>query len=186
MNFGITTERLFLRPLQESDVDLMWPHVSDPEISLQMSWDAHKTKEETLAFIQTTIRGKESGGGIAWGILYQGQLCGIISLEGITRMLRAVRLDTAELGYWIGKDFRNKGLMTEAAKAVIQFAFDKLQLHRITIGHFSENPCSERVIQKLGFRLIGEGKEYAFKHGKWHNHKIYEMLESDWEQALRP
>ncbi len=61
-----------------------------------------------------------------------------------------------ELGYWIGEPYWNKGCATEAARAVIDYAFDDLGASRVVAGHFAENHASGRVLTKLGFRYTGE------------------------------
>ncbi len=61
-----------------------------------------------------------------------------------------------ELGYWVGALYRGKGIAGTAAKAILQFAFEKLGAELITAGHFTDNPASGRVLEKLGFRPTGE------------------------------
>ena len=175
----ITTERLFLRPVQEEDVDLFWPYVSNPELPKFMSWEAHTKKQETINFINNKLKSFNEGTSILWCIFYEDTFCGAISFEGVLREVRALRFDSAEIGYWLGKEFRGNGFMTEACKALIKFGFQKYNLHKINIGHFSKNQSSKRVIEKMGFRFLGEQKDYCYKNGKWHDHKIYEMLESE-------
>ena len=60
--------------------------------------------------------------------------------------------DAAELGYWLAPDAWGNGFATEAATAVLRFAFDTLGLSRLTSGHAENNPASGRVLAKLGFR----------------------------------
>lgn len=60
-----------------------------------------------------------------------------------------------ELGYWIRSDEWGRGYATEAARAVVALARDSLRLPRIQAGHFTDNPASGRVLQKLGFRPAG-------------------------------
>jgi RimJ/RimL family protein N-acetyltransferase len=69
--------------------------------------------------------------------------------------------------------------MSEAGRLVIDCAFNKLGFHRLTVSHVSQNKASERLIKKWNFRYIGEEREAFMKKGVWHNHKLYERLESD-------
>lgn len=62
---------------------------------------------------------------------------------------------TAEIGYWIGRPYWRQGFATEAARAVIEFGFTKGAVKRFTCCHFTDNPASGRVIEKLGFRPTG-------------------------------
>lgn len=179
MNFLLQTDRLSLRPLTQNDLHLLWPHVADSEISYWMTWDVHESKEVTKTFLQGVEKEFLEERAVCWAMFYQEQFAGLISLNDITRMFASVRLDSAELGYWLVKDFWNQGFMTEAAKEVLRFGFEEVKLHKITVAHFSENKPSEKVIKKLGFRFIGEQKQHFLKHGKWHDHKLYELLAED-------
>lgn len=61
-----------------------------------------------------------------------------------------------EIGYWIGEPYWNRGFATEAAGAMIDYAFGGLNLPKLVAGHFAENHASGRVLTKLGFRYTDE------------------------------
>ncbi len=69
--------------------------------------------------------------------------------------------------------------MSEAACRILDFGFRELCLHKISVSHFSTNAASEKLIKRLGFRHVGEQIEEFEKNGVWHNHKIYEILHSE-------
>lgn len=73
--------------------------------------------------------------------------------------------DRAELGYWIGRPYWNKGYATEAGAAMLRLAFTELGLHRVTAHHYTRNPASGRVLEKIGMRreglLIGHMKKWG-------------------------
>jgi ribosomal-protein-alanine N-acetyltransferase len=75
------------------------------------------------------------------------ELCGAISL-GINQ-----RHQHAELGYWLGVPHWNRGYATEATTALLSYGFTTWQFHRIYARHFTRNPASGRVMQKLGMKL---------------------------------
>jgi RimJ/RimL family protein N-acetyltransferase len=179
-NFILKTDRLLLRPISVDDVDLIWPYVSDPEIPKYMSWDAHKDKSETKQFLQRIQEERKNGRSIVWAIFIDNQFCGIISLIAIIRKHRSLTYDKAELAYWLGRNFQKKGIMKEAGKKVIHFAFKEMGFHRLTVSHFTQNKASETLIKRWKFRYIGEEREAFRKHGKWYNHKLYELLDRDY------
>lgn len=72
-------------------------------------------------------------------------------LFGTIGLLPDIRVNAAELGYWLAPDAWGQGFATEAANAVVHFAFDTLQLSHLTSGHAEENPASSRVLKKIGF-----------------------------------
>ncbi|MBI1260460.1 MAG: GNAT family N-acetyltransferase [Rhizobiales bacterium] len=68
---------------------------------------------------------------------------------------------TVEIGYWIGKSWWNQGFATEAARAVIGFAFGHFALDHLVAGHFADNHASGTVLTKLGFRYTGEEQRWC-------------------------
>lgn len=73
----------------------------------------------------------------------------------------------AEMGYWLDEQYWDKGIISEAAKALIQFGFDTLKLHKIFATHFTHNLASGRVMQKIGMTQEGILKEHLFKNGNY-------------------
>lgn len=168
-----------LRPLELDDVDLIWPHISDPEISRYMAWEAHQDRAQTIDFLKNELARRESGRGVTWAIFKDNSFCGIFSIIGLVRGHRALTYNKAELAYWLGREYQGQGIMTEAGRRVLQFAFKELGLHKIFVSHFSVNKASENLIKRLGFRYVGEQLEEFKKDGVWYNHKLYELLESE-------
>ncbi len=82
----------------------------------------------------------------------------------------------AELGYWIGRPYWGNGYATEAAHSLVGFGFTTLRLHRILARHFSVNPASGRVMQKIGMRPEGVLRHHVLKWGEFHDVVVYGML----------
>jgi RimJ/RimL family protein N-acetyltransferase len=175
-DFNLKTSRLILRPITSEDVEDIYPHVTDPEISKYMSWEPHKDIDQTRKFIERLQIEKRNDKSYTWSIFFDDQFCGIVSLIAVLRKHRALTYDKAELAYWLGHGFQGKGIMTEACEQVINFAFTKLKLHRLTVSHAGENSASEGLINRLKFRYIGEEREAFKKNGRWIDHKLYELL----------
>ena len=73
----------------------------------------------------------------------------------------------AEVGYWLGKSFWNKGYVSEALQRILQFGFEELHLNKIYASHFPHNPASGKVLQKNGFEFEGILKQEVLKNGKY-------------------
>jgi len=73
---------------------------------------------------------------------------------------------SAELGYWLGEPFWGRGIATEAAIAVTDWAFATFPLTRVYATPFAENPASARVLEKAGFQLEGRMRRCAIKNGQ--------------------
>ncbi len=174
------TPRLALRPLEVADAAALWPFVSDPEVARYVSWDAHRDPAETNAWLAQVVAARAAGVALVWAIVDGGAAVGAIGLHGIARQFRAWRVDRAELGYWLAPTHHGKGLMTEAAREVIRHGFTALALHKITVGCVTDNAASRRVIEKLGFRFVGERRDHLHRHDRWWNHLDYEMTIDEW------
>ena len=81
-----------------------------------------------------------------------------------------------ELGYFIKTEFWSQGIVTEAARVVIQYAFEILNVHKIMTGCAKENKGSENVMIKLGFVKEGELKAHQWIDGQWRDRVIYGYL----------
>ena len=88
----------------------------------------------------------------------------------------------AELGYCVGKPFWNRGYATEAARLIVAFGFNELQLNRIASRHLVRNPASGRVMQKIGMVLEGTLRQDTVKWGKYEDLHAYGLLRNDWDQ----
>lgn len=176
LDMGLETARLTLRPLAEEDVEDLWPWVSDPAFVRGMSWKEHVDREETRAYVRLTAELREKGAAMVWAVVHEGKACGCVGLDGFAWSKRAWRMDQAELGYWLARSLWGQGLATEAAGAVVRFAFNVVGLHKVTVGCVAENEASKRVIEKLGFRYVGKLEDDVWRDGRWMSRLRYEML----------
>lgn len=180
-NYELRTQRLVLRPPCVEDVASLWPHVTDPRITTFLAWEPHQTQDETLALITALIEAQKAGKGFHWLAMYEETLVGLVSLIDVRRTHRAWTWNRAELSYWITPAAQGHGFATEAARAVMDAGFSQLALHKIIVYHAADNPPSGRVVQKLGFRLVGDELEAFCKHGLWHDLRHYELLASEYK-----
>ncbi|OQY84330.1 MAG: GNAT family N-acetyltransferase [Chloroflexi bacterium UTCFX4] len=89
----------------------------------------------------------------------------------------------AEMGYWLGVSFWNQGYTTEAARAVLRFAFETLKLHRVHAAHFARNPASGRVMQKSGMTYEGTLRQHFLHWDRLEDLVYYGILESEWQRT---
>jgi RimJ/RimL family protein N-acetyltransferase len=107
----------------------------------------HPYSEQMAAeWIGSALAGDE---GVVFAIVRSGALIGCTGY-------RAFGEDHAELGYWIGKPYWGMGYATEAVRALILHAFETGGFDYLTVGHFSDNPASARIIAKFGFAPLGK------------------------------
>jgi RimJ/RimL family protein N-acetyltransferase len=184
-NLILTTDRLLLRPLELDDLEMLWPDISDAKISKLMAWEVHTDKSQTAEFLKAEVERRSTSKGVTWVILKNESFCGIISLIGLIRSHRALTYNKAELAYWLSRKFQGQGIMTEAGRCVLRFAFQDLRLHKVVVSHFANNQASENLIIRLGFKYVGTQIKEFQKNGIWYDHKLYELLEDEVEGCTR-
>jgi RimJ/RimL family protein N-acetyltransferase len=180
LDLVLETPRLRLRRFEESDVDDIWPVVSNPDFPKMMSWAAHTDRNETLGYVRAVHKSLEQNAGVVWAIEHEQRVIGSIGLESMVFARHAWRVDRAELGFWLAPEHWNKGLMTEAADAAVRCGFQTIGLHKVTVGCIADNVASRRVIEKLGFRYVGRLEDDVWRDGKWHSHLRYELTAPEW------
>ena len=140
----IETKRLILRRFRYTDDDAMLKYwISDPKIQSLYSEPVYCTKQEVKELLDNYISSYEKNDFYRWAItLKETDEC----IGQIAYFLVDDHNHFAEIEYCIGSLFQRKGLATEATKAVIQYGFDQINLHKVQICHKSINLPSRKVI----------------------------------------
>ena len=174
----LTTARLSLRPFVAADAPTVRRLAGEREVSRTTLNIPHPYPEGAAeqwiaslapAFVERT--------GAAWAIVHAGDLVGTVSLGINPQDL------VAELGYWIGVPWWNRGIATEAADAVVHYGFAHLGLRRIQSRHLTSNPASGAVMRKIGMRP--EGRHELLKGGVSEEVQVYGLLATDAAPANR-
>ncbi len=92
------------------------------------------------------------------------------------------RLDIhqAELGFTLETRSQSNGLMREALTALLDHAFESMALHRVTANTDARNTASQRLLERLGFRLEGISRENWLEDGRWYDEHHYALLARGW------
>jgi len=141
----LETERLILRPWREDDAEDLYIYASDPEVGPPAGWPPHTSVENSREIIRTVLSKPET---YAVCLKENGKPIGSI---GFHRNDLAEANDEYELGYWIGKPYWGQGLIPEASRKMLRYAFEDLNMNRIWCGYYHGNEKSRRVQEKLGF-----------------------------------
>ncbi len=148
----IETDRLILRPWQESDLYDFYEYASVEGVGEKAGWNHHQSIEESRTILELFIKNKKT---FALELKENGKVIGSLGLEprdedaGLPSKLQG-----REIGYVLSKDYWGRGLMTEAVKAVIDYCFSVLNYDYLTCGHFDHNDRSRRVVEKCGFQFM--------------------------------
>ena len=148
----LKTDRLTLRPWQESDLQDFYEYARVDGVGQMAGWEPHRDPEGSRKILSMFIREKK-----VFALEHCGKVIGSLGIEEYNEgnyPELSPRLGR-EIGYVLSKDYWGRGLMPEAVKAVISWLFEEEKLDFIICGHFDHNSRSRRVIEKCGFRYLG-------------------------------
>ena len=179
-------ERLVLRTLTAEDFNL-WRDVRNANYDWLAPWEPIQNfknlngLEDLRSFsIRCANRKREMELGTGWGFgIFSGD-----SFIGEINMSNVVRgaFQSAHVGYWIDGASAGYGYMPESLVALMKFAFEKLNLHRIQISIVPRNLPSRRVVEKLDLRCEGLAERYLEINGKWEDHLRYAITSEEWSK----
>jgi len=98
---------------------------------------------------------------------------------GLSNLRRGVA-ETASLGYWIGQPYARQRHMSAALPPVLDFAFDRLRLHRVEAACLPSNVPSRALLARTGFHEEGYARNYLLIDSKWQDHVLFAILREDW------
>jgi [ribosomal protein S5]-alanine N-acetyltransferase len=171
----IQTPRLQMRQLSESDIPELVPLIGAREVAATTLRIPHPFEEKHAGeYLATPAKENELRLGIR---LRSGErLIGGVGLHPDPQHNRA------ELGYWIGVPYWGHGYATEAARAVVNYGFERFKYNRIFAGHFGHNPASGKVLEKIGMQHEGCMRRHVLKWGEYVDLHLYAMLRDEWKQ----
>ena len=145
----LTTERLILRPWEESDAESLYEYAKDERVGPVTGWPVHTSVENSLEIIRTVLAAPET---YAVCLKEDNRAIGSIGLMVGEQSNIGLPDTEAEIGYWVGVPFWGRGLIPEGVREIIRYAFEDLHLEKIWCGHFEGNEKSKRVQEKCGFK----------------------------------
>ena len=145
---AMETERLILRPWRETDAESLYEYAKDDRIGPITGWQVHTSVENSREVIKNVLSAAET---YAVCRKEDNIAIGDISLMIGKRSNIGLPENEAEIGYWIGAPFWGRGLIPEALRELIRYAFDNQKLERLWCGCFDGNEKSKRVLEKCGF-----------------------------------
>jgi ribosomal-protein-serine acetyltransferase len=175
----LESSRLVLAPVDPSDARELWLAVEASRAHLErwLPWVPFTTDADaSYRYAEASATDWDHGRACRFTIRERGgrRLLGVVGLEALAQLHEG-----AELGYWLRLDSVRRGYMTEASRVVIDWAFRKVNAHRIRVAAATDNHASLGVIRKLGFRFEGIAREAERCQGRWLDHAIFAMLVSD-------
>ena len=146
----LETTRLILKKISLLDIDDIFEYAVNQKVGPNAGWKPHESKTETEEFIKYAIKKREYGQPGVYSIFLKehNKMIGTIEIHSYKEY-------KAEIGFVLNPAYWNKGIMSEAAKAVIIYGFEILNISRLAYGYFLFNERSKRVCEKLEFTFEG-------------------------------
>ena len=174
----LETERLLLRNWEESDIDDLYEYARVEGVGEMAGWPHHANIETSKEILKGFIANDDV---YAIVIKEQNKVIGALGVHNKSRDSSYKADLQREIGYVLNKAYWGRGLMPEAVRGVIKYAFEELNVDILWCAHFSTNPQSKRVIEKSGFRFYGDGIYKAKALNKSFEDKIYIMTKEDYD-----
>ena len=173
----LSTSRLALRPLAESDVADVFNVFSDPVVMRYWDGPLMKTFQDAMQYIDQIHQGFRRRELFQWGIA-EAATDTVVGTCTLTRFSAIHR--RSEIGFALRRIQWGKGLGSEAVGALIEFAFDTVSLHRIEADVDPRNDRSLRLLERFGFRREGLLRERYYVDGERQDTLMLGLLRSDW------
>ena len=178
----LTTARLLLRACTMADAADMQQLAGDRDIAASTLRIPHPYEDGMAErFMSTHQEDFDQGLGVNLAIALRSHGSPDGTYLGGIGLTIDQSHDSAEMGYWIGKPYWNQGYGTEAAGAIIRYAFEVLGLNRVYAAHFTRNPASGRIMQKIGMTYEGQLRQHVKKWGQYEDMEYYGILKSEYK-----
>lgn len=179
VNFNLNGESIYLRKLIEQDAKMIYINVKDKDLNRFSGPYYSTTLSKAKEYIIKTNKKFKNKIGFTFGIILKknNSLIGCIGLNNINWDVRS-----AEVGFWLSKDFWNHGYMTEAVKIILNFGFNELKLHKIFAYFHEKNIPPKKIFEKCNFRNDGINRDSLYNYGKWNSEVLYSIISSEYNE----
>jgi [ribosomal protein S5]-alanine N-acetyltransferase len=175
----IETDRLILRRMELTDAQSVFDHwLSDERVTDNLIKGAHKNVSETLKRVEEIVSEYGSKECCYWAIELKasGELIGAIDFYNFDNAT-----ENCEVGYSLGYKWWNHGYGTEALRAVVEFGFRHMNIHKISAAHNIDNPASGKIMNKVGMEQEGMIRHMIRNDkGQYKDCAVYGILQEDY------
>jgi ribosomal-protein-alanine N-acetyltransferase len=176
---AIETDRVLLRGREPEDAEAIFRYASDPEITPYMAWEPSRSLADVWDFLDGLTAHNYEQEELDYAIALRSAPEVLIGGVGVSWHPRRHRV--MELGYVLAKEHWGQGLVPEAARALIEFAFRTTPVERIYAPIFAANTKSRRAAEKIGLRLEGVLRSSVEFGGVRRDEAVYAILREDIE-----
>ena len=175
----VDTQRLQLLPIDLRDAHDLWLGVDSSRAQLEpwLPWVPFNVDQAaSYRYAESSVLDWDAGRALRFVIRDRAskQFLGVVGLEALSHMHQS-----CELGYWLRTDAQGHGLMTEAARACVGWAFSAVKAHRVRVAVATDNHASLAVVRRLGYRIEGIARHAERVGGRWVDHAVFSVLCTD-------
>lgn len=170
----VTGRLVVLREFRSEDGDAAFAVVGDDQVTQSLSFDT-RTREQTSTMIDGAVARAQSSPRLEYylAVTVDDELVGFarLGLDGVR---------AAKLGYAVRADRWGQGYATDAARTLVTFGFERLDLHRISAAMGPDNNASIALVKRLGFSYEGRIRDHVYTNGDWRDSLLYSVLDHEW------
>ncbi len=175
----VEAPRVVLTPIEPADAPELWDAVEGSRWHLErwLPWvPFNNSLEASMRYAEACASDWDAGRAVRFCVRDRStrEFYGVVGLDSCVHLHRS-----CELGYWLKHEATGRGVMTESARACIEFALRRMGVHRIRCAAATDNYPSLRVISRLGFRFEGISRQAEYVGARWLDHAVFARLSTD-------
>ena len=173
----LETERLILRGWKRSDAPALYAYARNPNVGPHAGWKPHADVRESRMIITQLFQQNTT-----WAITVKGNDSPVGSI-GFEPDAYRPRIASRELGYSLSEEYWGQGIMTEAARRLLEYGFTEMNLWSVMIRTGEATRRSQRVIEKCGFKYEGTLRRcYRMSNGEVRDSRVYSMMREEYRE----
>lgn len=175
----LMTSRLRLVEVQSEHAPAIYEIFSNHEVLKYYGMDPFQELAQAENMVQHFKNNFDAKRGMRWAIINNpdNRFIGTIGLNNLS-----LGMKKAEIGFEIHPDFWRSGITSEALHAVLDYAFEELDLHRMGAVTFLGNDASIGLLKKQGFMEEGKLRSYLFQNGQSHDALVFSLMHGEWNK----
>lgn len=172
----LKSKRLWLRQVHDSDLESVFKGLSHPDV-IRYYGVSYESLESTKAQMAWFRELEQNGTGVWWAVCSaeNQKFHGAAGINNLDRIHHK-----AEVGFWLLPEYRRNGIISEAMKEILNYAFHELKLHRIEATVETENEASRNLLLKAGFSYEGTLRDCELKNDRYINLELFALLRTDY------
>ncbi|MGB3478166.1 MAG: GNAT family protein [bacterium] len=174
---NLESDRLNLREATINDSEQIFHLFNNLEKSHLFVSPRFETMEDAKKFLKQAYDLYSKKCLIDWWITKKGN----DKIIGSIRLARFKKQSKRVIGYFISKKYRRQGIMTEAVRAVVKYAFENMRLHRMEATDHRDNQASSKLLRKIGFQKEGLLRKHEWRGEQWSDSVIWSILSDDYK-----